>query len=73
MTKDRNPFTVLETFVSVVDAISERGLEEMMAVRSERFDAGSERLEATLRPYRSNAKSSSYGSRSRCCISVFHV
>ena len=72
MTKDRNPFTVLETFVSVVDAISERGIEEMMAVTSERFDAGSERLEATL-PYRSNAKSSSYGTRSRCCISVFHV
>jgi len=62
-------FTELETFVSVVDAISERGIGEMMAeaLRSQRFNAGSEILETTrvsqefCHTYRSNAKSSNYG------------
>lgn len=47
MREDRYRFTELETFVSAVDAISERGIGEMMAVRSQRFDAGIEMLESS--------------------------
>ena len=44
MREDRYRFTELETFVSVVEAISERGIREMMAVRSQQFNAGREML-----------------------------
>ena len=44
MREDRYRFRELETFVSVVEAISERGIREMMVVRSQQFNAGREML-----------------------------